>query len=79
MINKILDVETLNNLIISLGYKGKQVKSIRVYENYNLNENEWVWNNNTYDIDIISDTGCTDFVNDLEKYIGINIIIGSIG
>lgn len=78
MINKILDVETLNNLIVSLGYKGQQVKSIRLYENYSLSENEWVLSNNTYDIDIISDTGRVDFVSDLEKYTGINIIIGSI-
>jgi hypothetical protein len=76
--NKILDVDTLNNLISSLGYKGQQIKSIRLFENFRFSENEWVLDDNTYELDVMSDTSSVDFVTDLEKYTGISIIIGSI-
>lgn len=76
--NKILDVDTLNNLISSLGYKGQQIKSIRLFETFRFSENEWVLDNNIYELDVMSDTSSVDFVTDLEKYTGISIIIGSI-
>ena len=69
--------EVLNRYISILGHKDQKIKNVWWLEHNNYEDGNWAPKNDLLMVDVLTKDGDVTFINDIEKFTGMTILLNS--